>query len=243
MRTIRVFCLAGALASILSASTLVFDNTGEFNLDPNGGDTNAGPDSIVTDGPLFDSFTSDVSGLLTGLDLGLSLDCELGLGGCGEGSFQVALYADTADTPDCLSEEPLLTVSDSSIPAAGIYQFTIPVSATLTAGTMYWIGLSGTATDAQWLYPSTDAWYADPSGIPGGFGVAGNYNLDTSVGTAFPDGPGVAGDGTGTPFLMSVTVTEESSTPEPSTSLLLAAGAGILALLRRLARRRTASAC
>jgi hypothetical protein len=234
MTTLRLFGLAGVLACALHAGTVVFDNTGELNIDPSDG----GSDPVAAEGPLYDSFTTaDVSGLLTGLQLGLTCGgtgCPIG------GSFQVELYMDLdanpADGPAATGES-LLTVNDSSLSGGTtptIYTYTVTVPVTLAADATYWIGLSGTTTGVQWVWPSANGWNDDPSGTPGGVGVAGNYNLNTAIGTPSLDGPN------STPYLMSVTESVASS-PEPSTSLLLGGGAGILVLLRRFAKRRTSS--
>ena len=77
------------------------------------------------------------------------------------GSFQVGVYADVPGASGN-SHMPgaeiavLATVSDSvlsTVPA--VYNIPLAASPALSANTVYWIGLSGTTTDAEWSWTTT----------------------------------------------------------------------------------------
>ena len=152
--------------------------------------------------PLYDSFIATGSGQITGLQLVLSL-CTNGSNPCfttdfTSGSFQVGLYADVPGASGN-SHMPgaeiavLATVSDSvlsTVPA--VYNIPLAASPALSANTVYWIGLSGTTTDAEWSWTTT----------AGGTGVAAEY-FDNPVGVN-ADACGLTTAGCG-PYLMSIT--------------------------------------
>jgi hypothetical protein len=149
MRFLQLFCLAGALASALTAnSIIVYDSTSEAS---------AGADGVGFLGPLYDSFTSAAAEQITGLRLILNGD------NTSSGAVDVGLYADDSTTPGALIA-PLGVLNDSTLsdePAT----FTIKLTAfPLLSNTRYWIGLTGTTT-AEWSYDS------DSSGV----GVADEY--------------------------------------------------------------------
>lgn len=151
MRFLQLLCLAGALASVSRADTIVYNDLSE---------SSAGADGVDFVGPLYDSFTSVGSGQITDLQLILSGDGD----GTSLGVVQVGLFADDANTPGDLIAV-LGTVNDDTfynMPA--IYDVGLTSYPTLADDTRYWIGLSGTTT-AEWYYDS------DSSGI----GVASEF--------------------------------------------------------------------
>lgn len=208
MKYFCALCIVPMLASALSGSTItLYDNTGAAT---DGADcvdyTSCGtsPDSEQ----LYDSFTSGgTSEQLVELNLILSGDST------SSGAVQVGLYSDDFTEPGALIAN-LGSVSDSALSnEAAEYDVSLAVDPILAANTRYWIGLSGTTT-AEW------AWSLDTSGP----GVADEYYSN-------PDGTFPNSDG---PYQMSVMVTEtETPTPEPASIFLIAAGAGLLGLLRR----------
>ena len=217
LRFIQLLCLATALAASLSAGTVVFGN---ISCSYPGADTascinesSLGSDSIYSggEGPLYDSFTSGAAGQIEDLQLILGL-CD---SSCpASGSFQVGHYADDSGTPGAEIGSALATVSDSALSTTpAIYDITL--SMTVNADTVYWIGLSGTTTDAEWYFDS------DASGI----GVEGE---------SFSNAGGPHSD-VGGPYQMQGTTqgTSASATPEPASAFLIVAGASVLALLRR----------
>ena len=215
MRFLQLLCLAAAFASALSADSVVFGN---ISCTYPGADTascisepSAGSDpinNVTGDGPIYDSFTSGTAGQIDDLQLILGL-CD----SCtASGSFGVGLYADNSGTPGAEIGPLLATVSDSALSTTpAIYDITS--SAPVDADTVYWIGLSGTTTVAQWSFDSDDS----------GIGVAGESFLNAS-------GPGFDSSGA---YQMQVTTRVTTTTPEPASALLILAGASVLALLRR----------
>ena len=197
MRFLRLVCLAGALASALTADTIIYNNTGEAS---------AGADGVNFAGPLYDSFTSDAAGQITDLQLMLNGDDT------SSGTVEVGLYADNSISPGQLIA-PLGSVYDSGLSdTPTVYDIALTSYPLLTADTLYWIGLYGTTTTADWSYGNDDS----------GTGVASDY---------FANQIGVFSNVDG-PYQMSVSE-GVSQTPEPSSRILIVVGIGILALLRR----------
>ena len=215
MRYLPLLCLAAALAPALSAGSVVFGNItcGTPGAEADSAscitEPSAGSDpinSVSGEGPIYDSFTSGAAGQIDDLQLILGLcDCFA------PGSFQVGLYADDSGTPGAEIGPALANISDSSLSTTpAVYDITLSVP--VDADTVYWIGLSGATTDAKWYYDSDDS----------GIGVAGeSYYNDSSAPNSNSDVDGA--------YQMQVT----TATPEPATALLIVAGAGVLALLRR----------
>lgn len=204
-RTMKYFCAVCIVPMLASAlhGNAIYDNTGAAT---------DGADCVdfttCGTGPdseqLYDSFTSGgTPEQLVELNLILSGDPT------SSGVVQAGLYSDNSTEPGALIAD-LGSLSDSVLSdQVAEYDVTLAVTPSLAANTRYWIGLSGTTT-AEW------AWSLDTSGP----GVAGEFYENPS-GT-FPSSDGA--------YQMSVIVTE---TPEPASILLIAAGAGLLGLLRR----------
>jgi hypothetical protein len=212
LRYLQLLCLAAALAPALSAGSVVFGNItcGTPGAEADSAscitEPSAGSDpinSVDGEGPIYDSFTSGAAGQIDDLQLILGLcDCFP------QGSFQVGLYTDNLGTPGAEIGAALATVSDSSLSTTpAVYD--IALSVPVNADTVYWIGLSGTTTDAEWYYDSDDS----------GIGVEGESYSNVSGLNSDVDGA----------YQMQVT----TATPEPASIFLIVAGAGVLALLRR----------
>ncbi len=194
--------MAGALASVMAANTIVYDNIGE---------SSAGSDGVDFAGPLYDSFTSVAAGQITDLQLMLAGDDT------STGTLEVGLYADDSASPGQLIDL-LGSVYDgglSDLPA--VYDITLTSYPLLSDDTRYWIGLYG-ATTVEWSYDYDD----------GGIGVADEL-FSNQMGVFTNDND---------PYQMSVTE-GAPVTPEPPSILLIVVGITTLALVRRLARRRT----
>jgi hypothetical protein len=148
MRFLQLLCLAGVLASALTADSIVYDSTGEAS---------AGADGVDFVGPLYDSFTSNAAERITGLQLILSGD------NTSTGAVDVGLYADNSTAPGALIAT-LGVLDDSTLSdMPSLFDITLNAYPLLT-DTRYWIGLSGT-TSAEWSYDSDSV----------GFGVATEY--------------------------------------------------------------------
>lgn len=167
-------------------------------------EVSAGDDGVDFAGPLDDSFTSGAAGQITGLQLILSGDDT------SHGAVEVGLFADHSAAPGNLIAA-VGSVSDSALSIApAVYNIALIAYPPLAADTRYWIGLSGTTT-ANWFY------IADSSGI----GVTGEL---------FSNQMGIFTNDNG-PYQVSVTE-GVSSAPEPSSLVLIAVGAGLLAVAR-----------
>jgi len=204
-RSVCIGCIV--LASALSAhgAILVFDSIT--------GSTGAGAESIVTDGPIYSSFSTGAnSGMLFSLEVVLKAATADGQ------IIDVGLYADSSTSPGSLISA-LGTISDNSL---GTNPTDIIVSLAsdpdLSSGTRYWIGLSSTG-DGKWEFTS------DTSGT----GVSGQYYDDNGIVSSNSEGP----------YMMQVALT--GNVPEPSTGTLILAGGLALftARLRRLVSRKT----
>jgi hypothetical protein len=165
-------------------------------------EASAGSDGVDFVGPLYDSFTSAAAEQITGLRLILSGDDT------SSGQVDVGLYADNSTTPGALIAA-LGVVDDSTLSdVPSIFNITLNAYPLLT-DTRYWIGLSGTTT-AEWYYDS------DSSGV----GVVDEY---------FANQIGVFSNASD-PYQMSITE-GVAPAPEPSSGLLIALGAALLAFL------------
>ncbi len=176
-------------------------------------ESSAGADGVVFVGPLYNSFTSAAAGQISDLQLILSGDGD----DTSSGAVQVGLFADDSSTPGALITV-LGSVNDSALSEAPLtYDVTLTAFPPLTGDTRYWIGLFDT-TIAEWYYDY------DASGT----GVEEEF-FANQIGV-FPN--------SNDPYQMSVTEGAYAA-PEPSSSLLIAIGAGLLALarLRRRAGR------
>ena len=183
---VLMVCTGLVLACSLRADVTLYNSTGQAT---------SGSDPIQSFGPLYDSFSTGVNaGVLSKVQLLLSGD------NISPGSIAVGLYGDNSTTPGSLITD-LGTVSDSSLTAAvSLFDVALGANPTLSAGTRYWLGLSGTTT-GNW------AWTTDTSGI----GVDGEYFSNmTGVHPNNPDGGYQMMD------------VEVSGVPEPSTISLLA---------------------
>ncbi|MGB7758780.1 MAG: choice-of-anchor R domain-containing protein [Bryobacteraceae bacterium] len=166
----------------------------------------SGVDSIETDGPLYDSFSTGASsGTLSNVEL------LLYAGGAADGPITVGLYSDNGTTPGSLIA--VLETFDDSTLRGGFQLVTLVLAANpgLSAETRYWIGVFGETADG-WAYTT------DTSGT----GVAGEYYSNSGGTSQNEDGGG---------FQMEVGITPA---PEPSTffaSMLFA-----LAMFRRATR-------
>ena len=159
VRFLQLLCLAGALASALSAD-VVFSNISESSVGADGVDASFA-------GPLYDSFTSlGAAGQITNLQLVLNLcqndNCP------SSGTVEVGLYADDSTTPGA-ELSALGSISDSLLSGTpATYQIALTAFPVLTADTRYWIGLSGDTT-AQWSYdggdPQISEYFDNQSGV------------------------------------------------------------------------------
>lgn len=132
-------------------------------------------------GPLAQSFSTGSSGL----DLA-SLDLLLSAATPGDsGSLVVSLMSDADTSPSGSVLATLGTIQDSALPTApSIYALTLSQPVALSAGTRYWIELTGTGSSAEW------SWSYDTSGT----GVASEYTFNNYNG---PNGAGVADSSNG----------------------------------------------
>jgi hypothetical protein len=187
------------------------------------GESNAGADGVDFAGPLHYSLTSVTAGQETDLQPILSgVDTS-------SDAVDVGVYADNSTTSGELMAV-FGDVDDSLLSdTPDVYDITLTAFPLLTDDTLYWFGLSGT-TSVEWHYNY------DMNGI----GIAEKHFANqTEAYSNYYD-----------PYQISVKG-GVSVTPEPSGTLLVTAGLGVLALLPRRAalrlnRRRTSadiSAC
>jgi hypothetical protein len=179
----------------------------------------ATPAPVAASGPLYNSFTTGGTGLVDTVRL------LLAIGGApnSNGIVDVAIYADSGDTPGGFVAD-VGTVNDtdlSGIPS--VVPFT-GLGDALTPNTRYWIGLTD---DTFPLFGTTSIEWeraVDASGV----GVAGEFNADSTA--ILPNGDGTSGTGLPNAMLVSTPV----STPEPASFTILGlALVGLVALHRR----------
>jgi hypothetical protein len=138
-----------------------------------------------------------------------------------DGDFSVTLYADNSGSPDTTGGTTLATfVNQDTAGAPTLFSCgdgtscALTATPTLTAGTRYWIGVTGTP-DPNGLVMS---WVqADPGVADGEFNDIG--------GTISSNGPGAP------PFLLEVSGTP-SAAPEPATLISLMIGLAGLGFVR-----------
>ena len=243
MKLLGIFCIAGILTVSANATTIFFDNisqavTGQDGIAPNNGNCvapaagNPGPPCDGNGNPnignLYDSFSTGVSANTTGFtlkDLKVNL---IAFNKADGASVNVGLYSNNTDVPGGLVQN-LGTVLDSSLnncaTSAGICQGIGTVidlnglSANLLDNTRYWIGLS-TSGSALWNY----------AGDGSGTGTTGEFYYSAgNLQTADASGP----------YLLQVSGVDNapfSTTPEPTTFILLGSSAIALGLFRRKIR-------
>lgn len=183
------------------STVVVFDNTGN---------TSATGDLILTDGPLYASFTASVSGTLHA-----TYELVLSNPATTSGSFQAALYADNSTTPGTLIAT-MDIISDTSVTTttAGVYTFTSTNTPSVTSGTRYWIGLSNNVTTGiNWAQCIGNS----------GTGVAGEFYV--TLGT-------VTSNNTGTPYQMQISIDQAVPCLHPDTRVLTPQGYKVISELR-----------
>ena len=185
-------------------------------------------------GPIYESFsTGSTAAQLT------QVQVVLGLEDSPSGTFTFALYADSSATPGGLIQT-IATEPDSYIATqGGTYTFSVSPTIALTANTRYWIGLTGSDSEAEWANTNSNS----------GSGVSGQYTCFLYQLVVNHPSPNLRShlieDGcyqnVVDPFLMSVTATTQAVASAPALSfggmlalsLMLAASAALL--LRRSA--------
>ena len=210
------FVLAAVATAVLSLGSsvnagVIYDNTSQ---------TPSGYDAAVTDGPLFNSFST--GGTVTPLsDVKLYLESS---NGSSPKSFTVSLVSDNSNKPGT-PVVLLATIADSTLSVSGSI-IDVPFSSiALSTNTRYWIEVdAGGVSSVKWGYSPNlngtgingEYWAYNPGGV-----------LTVSQNSA-----------QNTPFLMQVT-TAVSPVPEPSTlSLALSAfGIGVIGIARRRVTR------
>jgi hypothetical protein len=194
---------ATALSSMNDAkATVIYDNLAVSSGSP--------PASVLPagGGPLGDSFSTP-TGAVDLTDVKLLVDATTPSDG---GSFTVSLFSNTAANAPGSSLNKIGTIADSSLTtSASVVDLPLTTPILLSAGTRYWIVLSGTTGSGNWFYTTVNS----------GTGVANEYNYfqgASSANTVF------------TPYQMQINVT---AVPEPASFVLLLAGVvGIAAAIR-----------
>jgi MYXO-CTERM domain-containing protein len=163
MFNLRVFAACSLLVGLAGSAqaTVLFDNTGGV-----AGATT--PDPTASDGPQFDSFTTNSTGAVNtvALMLGNSGDANP------DGMVEVDIFDDSGTTPNDFIQE-VGTISDNQLSGtATIFGFS-NVNASLDPDTRYWIGLTDITasgdgfTSIEWSFAvNSDA----------GTGVATEFN-------------------------------------------------------------------
>jgi hypothetical protein len=157
-----VFGVAGFCGS--ASAAILYDNLGA---------TSDGADSVVSWGPIADSFSTGSESFLLG-------DVKLLLSGdsTSTGTITVDLRSDNSTSPGAVIAT-IGTLSDSLLStSASVFDFPVtPI--TLTANTRYWIQISTDPSTAVWW------WSSDTSGI----GVAGEFFSNANGVWPNDDGP------------------------------------------------------
>jgi len=211
------FVLAAVATAVLSLGNaanagVIYDNT---TLTPQG------YDQAITDGPLYDSFSTGGTALsLTDVKLNLATTNV-----SSKKSFTVSLVNDNGSNKPSTTKTLLATIADNKLKSSGS-TIDVPVSSIgLNANTRYWIEVNANSV-------SSVEWGISPDSS--GTGTAGEYWAYNPGGTLTVTQNAPSGS-TNTPFQMQVTVSTASSVPEPSTlGLALSAfGIGVLGIARR----------
>jgi hypothetical protein len=199
MRLFLVVLSVSALAGFANAGVL-YDNLG----------TPAESwDSVLTVGPLADSFSTGASSFNL-----VTVTIRLTSRAAGSGSTTVYLLDDASTAPGS-PIGTIGTVADSAVALSGYTDVSFVTSYSLTANTRYWVRL-----------------VADPTA---GSGIGWAYSEDiTGTGVAsefFANVVGVFGNEHGGPYQMRIS--DQASVPEPVSLTLGGLGIAALALLRR----------
>jgi hypothetical protein len=133
-------------ASAASAQTALYGN-----LPPNTDPSAYNYLQVSSQGPLYSSFLSSSSAVLTDVKVYLTLaDSPAG------GSVAVGLFGDSttcstgpAHCPGTLIQQ-IGTVSDSQVTAAGAYDIPVNPGISLSANTRYWIGMNSSSSEIEW---------------------------------------------------------------------------------------------
>jgi uncharacterized protein (TIGR03382 family) len=137
-----------------------------------------------------------------------------------------AIYGDSGSGP---TGSPLVILTDPAFVNASTdanYLFTPPSAFTLTAGTTYWLVMS--ASDPSGNGQEEIDWMkSDPLITPTGIATLAGYRFDSSGGV-----PPLGSSSTYNTFEVDGTQ-QASSTPEPATTLIAAAGLSLVLLRRR----------
>jgi hypothetical protein len=198
----RVISLFGILifggTASAVAGTILYNNIGD-TLTTN---------SQLTE-PLYQSFSTGATSVFMD-DLKLLLDVK----GIDTGSFTVGLYADNSTAPGTLLLNIAIVTDASLTMTATSYDFPVADFA-LAASTRYWIGLVPTPTNIEGSWESSNPQGGD-TGVTGQFADYG--------GSVFP-----VGAATAPAFDMTLdAVSSVTSTPEPSSALLLMGGLAVM---------------
>jgi hypothetical protein len=213
MRTKRSYLALLAMAALSAAganASFLFNNLGDTVY------VNSSLSGTANEGQ---SFTSGATSLIFD-DLKLELDLYNGQT-AGNGFLTVSLYSDSSNTPGT-ALDTIGVIDDSSLSATAAAIDLTP-SFTLAPTTQYWIIITPSNSVAAW-----------EASLPAGGDIGTSPQYVTFGGPVYPtNGPNPA-------FQMSVNADAGSSTPEPSSGLLLgtglAAGAALFRKMRGTSR-------